>query len=149
MGRHKPSKPRRERPEPRQHDHTGFEIPADVIAAEKRPVDHGLLGALMGAAIDGCTTCQDPLITLLTEDAATTARVVEMACVWMQQTLGGLPASLTDDNAPGYASLEFRRLARTGLDGSNDAMWQECQEMTPTQRREAANSALDLIVGAM
>lgn len=149
MGREKPNKPRRERPEPTEHAHEGFEIPDDFKDPEGRPVDHKMLGALVGAAFDGCTSCQDPLITLLVEDAATTARVVELACVGAQGMFGGLPANMTDPDVPGPASQEFRRLARAGLDDANDTMWQECAGMSSADRRSAANTALDMLIGQM
>jgi len=152
MGRHKPGKPRRERPEPQPetHAHDGFEIPLDMPDPDGRPVDHGMLGRLVGAAFDGCTTCQDPLLTLLVEDPATTARVVELACISTHAMLGGLPASMTDPDAHGSSSSpEFRRLAHAGLDGENAAMWRECEAMTPTERRAAVNTALDTLVGQL
>lgn len=151
MGRNKPGKPRRERPaEPPQHLHEGFEIPDDFADPGGRPVDHRLLGEVMGAAFDGCTTCQDPLLTLMVEDPATSARTVELACVAIHGQLGGLPPSMTDEDAPGSTSSpEFRRLARAGLDGANDAMFRECERMTAAERRSAVNTAMDTIVGLM
>jgi hypothetical protein len=108
-----------------QHDHAGFEIPATLAGPLGRPVDHDLLGRFVGAGFDGCTSCQDALLTLMVEDPDTTARLVELACVATHGALGGLPASMTDDDAPGLAAPEFRRLARAGLDGANDAWWRE------------------------
>lgn len=149
MGRHKAGKPRRERPEPSEHAHEGFEVPDDYTDPGGRNVDYELLGQLTGAAFDGCTTCQEPLITQLAEDANTSARLVELACISIHEMFGGLPASLTEENVPGLASLEFRQLARAGLDGENEAMWRECAAMTPAQRREAVDSALDLMAGSL
>ena len=151
MGRQKPGKPRRERPEPapETHAHEGFEIPDDFQDPGGRAVDHAMLGSLLGAAMDGCTSCQDPLLTLLVEDPDTTARLVELSCVATHGMLGGLPSSMTDPTVPGPSSPEFRRLAAAGLDGANDAMWQACKDMSPTERRAAANTALDQLVGIM
>ncbi|MEU3756399.1 hypothetical protein AB0H17_27170 [Streptomyces olivoreticuli] len=149
MGRQKPGKPRREHPEESAHRHEGFEIPDDFVHPGGRRIDNRLLGDLTGAAFDGCASCQDPLLTLLVEDATTTARLVELACISTHAMLGGLPASMTDDDAPGQSSPEFRRLARTGLDGATGAMFQECERMTPTERRAAANTALDTLIGQM
>jgi hypothetical protein len=132
-----------------QHDHAGFEIPATFGDPLGRPVDHALLGRFVGAAFDGCVSCQDPLLTLMVEDPATTARLVELACVATDAVLGGLPAGLTDQHAPGLAALEFRRLARAGLDGANDAMFTACADMTTTERRAAANTAADILVGQL
>jgi hypothetical protein len=147
MGRHKPNKPRRSRPEPDAHRHEDFEIPTDFADPGGRPVDHALLGQLVGTAFDGCTTCQDPLLTLLVEDPATTARLVELACVATHSVLGGLPASMTDDDVPGQTAPEFRRLARAGLDGANDTMFVACGELPTAGRRAAANTALDILIG--
>lgn len=127
------------------HQHPGFEIPdSDPLG---RPVDGQLLGQFMGAGFAGCTSCQDALLTLMVEDPATTARLVELACVSTNAMLGGLPANMTDDGVPGFASPEFRRLARAGLDGANDAMFHECEQLTPVERRAAANTAADTLIG--
>ncbi|MFJ3699648.1 hypothetical protein ACIPW9_36950 [Streptomyces sp. NPDC090052] len=131
------------------HDHTGFEIPADLEDPAGRPIDHKLLGELMGAALDGCTTCQDPLLSILVEDPTTTARLVELACIATHAALGGLPPSMTDPAVPGTSSQEFRRLAATGVDGANDRMFKVCEQMTSTERRAAANTALDTLAGLL
>lgn len=151
MGRQKPGKPRRERsgPDSDPHAHAGFEIPGDYQDPGGRPVDHDMLGRLVGAAFDGCTSCQDPLLTLLVEDPATTARLVELTCVLTHSLLGGLPESMTDPDVPGQSTPEFRRLAAASLDGANDAMRQVCAAMTPTERRAAVNTGLDTLVGFM
>lgn len=128
------------------HTHGGFEIPAGADPLG-RSIDSVLLSKFMGAAFDGCTSCQDTLLTTMTEDPATTARLVELACVATNEMFGGLPASMTDDSAPGLASPEFRRLARAGLDGANASMWEQCVEMTPAERRAAADTAADLVIG--
>ena len=129
------------------HQHAGFEIPTDYTDPAGRTINHDLLGQFIGAAYDRCTSCQDAHLTLMVEDAATTARLVELACVATASAFGGLPASMTDDAAPGPSSPEFRRLARAGLDGNNDTMFAECAAMTITQRRAAANTAAGTLVG--
>lgn len=127
------------------HRHEGFEIPdGDPLG---RPVDHQLLSQFVGAASDGCTSCQDALLTLMTEDAATTARLVEIACVATQSALGGLPGSMTDPFAIGPEAPEFRRIARAGLDGANTALFTACEQLTPPERRAAANTAADILIG--
>ncbi|WP_144312096.1 hypothetical protein [Actinopolyspora erythraea] len=131
------------------HTHSGFEIPEDYSDPSGRPVDHPLLAQFVGAAFDGCTSCQDALLTLMIDDAVTTGRLVELACVATQDALGGLPRNMTDHDAPGLASAEFRRLARAGLDGANTAMFDECGQMTATERRAAANSAADILIGQL
>lgn len=149
MGRDKPGKTKRQRPEPTDHDHGGFEIPDDMADPDGRPVDHKLLGTMVGAAMDRCLSCQDITLTLLVEDPVTTARLVELACVSVNSAFGGLPHSLTDEGVPSPAAPEFRRLARLGLDGGNAAMFAECGRMTTIERREAANTALDFIVASV
>lgn len=130
-----------------QHQHTGFESPVgDPLG---RPIDQELLDRFVAAAFDGCTACQDALLARMVTDAVTTARLVELACVAIQQALGGLPASLTDELIAGEVSPQFRRLARAGLDGRNDAMFRICERMTPQQRRAAADSAADLLIGIL
>jgi hypothetical protein len=154
MGRQKPSKPRRERPEPVTHDHsTGFDHDTNDFGG--LPVNGGLLADLIGAALDGCTTCQDPLLTLLAEDPVTTARMVSVACIAVAEvTGGGLPSSLLNPDTPGFASQEFRKIANAGVNQDTEdltaaKMLGVIVPMTPTERRAAANSALDLIAGSL
>lgn len=128
------------------HDHLGFELPAgsDPLG---RPIDEALLGSFIAAAFDGCQSCQDRLITAVAADAPMMSRLVELACVAAQSVLGGLPANLTDLWAPGAASTEFRLLAAAGLDGANHLMWDRCSAMSMNQRRAAADTAADLLIG--
>jgi hypothetical protein len=149
MGRDKPGKPRRERPEqpePSPHDHS-FGSDEDIPDPYGRQVDNRLLGEVVGAAFDGCKSCQDLLLTRLVEDSGTTARLVEMACGVTSELVGGLPPGMLDDAVPGPSSLPFRRLARAGLDGAHDAMWEVCAEMSVKERRAAVNTALDTLIG--
>jgi len=112
-----------------------------------RQINGQLLGELAGACLDGCQPCQEALLSRLTGDAATTARLVELACIATSHVLGGIPASMTRQRAPGLASPEFRRLAAAGADGNNDAMFALCAQMTPAQRREAAETAAEILTG--
>jgi hypothetical protein len=132
-----------------EHQHAGFEMPAGYIDPEARPVDHELLGRFVGAAFDGCAPSQDALLARMAQDPVTTARLVELACVATLGALGGLPASLTQDDVPGLAGPEFRRLARAGLDGANAELFRACEQMTAAERRAAADSAADLLVGLL
>lgn len=123
-------------------------LPPSVCEAPGRGVDVELLGAFVGAAVDGCFACQLVLVDDLVADSVTTARLVELACISLDRVFGGLPASALDDREPGPASLEFRRLARAGLfDG--DGTYRECALMTLTKRREAAYTAVDSLVLAI
>lgn len=126
-----------------------MDIPPDFEDPDGRQVDHALLGRLMGAAYDECGECQPPLIDQVIQDGNTSARFVELGCLIIAEQLGGLPASLTDPEVPGTASVEFRRLAAAGVDGQNRAMWEACRSMTPEQRRAAVSTALDLLVGSL
>ncbi|MFE3206508.1 hypothetical protein [Embleya sp. NPDC059237] len=128
------------------HAHGGFGMPPENDAGG-RPVDHVLLGSLVGAAMDGCVSCQDPLLTLLVEDPVTTSRVIELACIATQRAFGGLPASMTEDDVPGLSHPAFRRAARAGLDGANDALFATVGAMSPGDRRGAANTAIDTLAG--
>jgi len=131
-----------------QHDHE-FPVPEGYADPHGRPIDIAALGRFIGAAFDGCTTCQDPELTLIVDDPPTCARLIELACVAIHGVAGGLPRSMLDPEVPGLASPEFRALATAGLDEANDAMFAACAAMTPEARRAAANSAADLLVGVM
>jgi hypothetical protein len=128
-----------------EHEHEPFDAIDDP---DGRPVDGALLGRFIGVAYDGCVTCQDPLLTLLVEDAATTARLVEVACVTTGEILGGLPSSMLP-GGPGPASEPFRRLAAAGTDGNREALFTATAAMSTGERRAAANTAADTIIGFM
>ena len=129
------------------HAHEPFDVPAGFTDPLGRPVAHDLLGRVIAAAFDGCTSCQTPLLDRLTQDPVTTLRLVELACVATHSALGGLPDSLLDPTVPGMASVEFRLLASSGVEGHNDAMLTTTTGMTPAQRRAAAETALDILIG--
>lgn len=131
------------------HRHAGFETPPGYTDPQGRGVNTALLGQLLGAAVDGCTTCQAVLLTLLVEDAASTARLIELACVATHSLLGGLPASLTDPAADGPTSPEFRELAAAGLNEQNTALFDRCAQMSTTQRHAAATTAADILTGLL
>lgn len=130
---------------PRDHLHDGLAI--DPMG---RGVDGPLLDHLIGAVLDGCRPCQNELIAAVADHPPTAARCVELACFAVHSTLGGLPASLTDPDDPDQmASRAFRRLARTGLDGGNERMFEAAAAMDVTDRATAVDSALDLLAGIM
>jgi hypothetical protein len=132
-----------------RHRHGGFEIPAGYVDPAGRAIDHALLSQVVGAAVAGCPTCGDALLTLLVQDPATTARLVELTCISTRELFGGLPAAMTDEHAPGPMALEFRALARTGLNGGNSAMFNLREHMSTTQRRAAAGNAVSLLVSQL
>lgn len=128
------------------HDHPGFAPPTNPYGP---PVNGLLIAQLMGAAFDRCQPCQAAVLTAVSDDPPSTAHLVELACIAYHQRIGGLPPALTEPAAPGLASPAFRDLARTGLDGSNAEMYTLCEAMTPPQRREAAETAADLLAGVI
>lgn len=131
------------------HEH-GLDIPNDDIPHPTgREFNYPLISDLVGAALDGCTSCQDPLLTLLLEDSDSVARLVELACVATQETIGGLTPSMYDQSAPGLSSREFRRLANAGAGGQNEAMFALAATMNTEERRAAVNTALDTLAGIL
>lgn len=144
MGRQKPGKPRRSSND--THNHPG--LPAAMLPHFDGPDPNGaLFRAVIGAALESCTSCQDATLTLLVEDPATCARLVQLACGMLAEFEGGLPADQTDPDVSSFASVAFRRLARATQDTTAQAVFRECEQMTPRERRDAANTALDTLVG--
>ncbi|MBF6301195.1 hypothetical protein IU459_27155 [Nocardia amamiensis] len=130
----------------REHTHSGAPVDVDPFG---RDVDAGLLGQLVGAALDGCQPCQRELIAAVADHAPTSARVVELACIGLQDALGGVPPSAYIDDDSSSFVPQFRALARTGLDGANDAMWTAAAAMTPAERAAAIDCALDTLIGLL
>lgn len=133
------------RPIPRDHAHQ-FAI-ADLPGPPDLLADSELLAQFTGAARDGCPACQARLLARLLGDSLTLARLVELACATVGLALGALPSSLTSPSAPGLASPEFRQLARAGHGAASNRMLAECQRMASDQRRRAAETATDLLLG--
>lgn len=127
-------------------DHSGFEHGPDPHG---RPVDDTLLGQFVGAAFDGCQ-CQAALLNSVAEDAPTVARLVEVVCGITHEVMGGLPRNMIDEDEQGPVSAEFRRLARAGADDADlthAAMFALCAQMSSYERRAAADTATDLLIG--
>jgi hypothetical protein len=129
-----------------EHVHAAFEVPADPFGPR---IDGELLGRFIGAGFDGCTGCRNALLPLLADDPATTVRLVEMACVAIHHAFAGLPLSVVDAQAPGAEAAAFRCLVHAGTDAAHAAMLGECERMTPDQRRAAATTAADLLIGQL
>lgn len=73
--------------------------------------------------------------------------MLELACISTRDVFGGFPDSLTATDEPSAFAVEFRELARTGLDGGNEAMFEQCARMNLAQRRRtAAASAAALLI---
>ncbi|MET7844484.1 hypothetical protein ABZT45_39135 [Streptomyces sp. NPDC005356] len=142
MGRQEPRPPRPEE----SHAHRGWSLD-DLPQPGGWQADRKLFEDVTGAAFEGCASCQDAALTLLVEDAVTTARLVELACGAIITVEGDLSASQVDPDAPGGASPEFWHLARAGLGQATDGMYRESAQLTPTERRAAANTALEALVG--
>ncbi|MGW5920815.1 hypothetical protein ACWFPY_17670 [Nocardia fluminea] len=130
----------------RDHLHDGFAVDDPW----GRGVDAPLLGHLIGASFDGCKPCQADLLAAVADHPPTTARAVELACVALHTQVGGLSKSLTDPDDPmSLASRAFRELARTGLDGGNEQMFEAAASMSIHERAAAVDTATDLLVGIL
>lgn len=129
------------------HAHPPLPVPEDIEDVPGYTPDYGLLSELMSAALDGCVPCQSRMLGRLETDSTSSARLVALACVAIHDLLGGLPAAMTDPDAPGVAHPAFRRLATAGLDGHPEAMFVLAATMGPGELRGASETALDLLVG--
>lgn len=114
-----------------------------------RPVNEDLIDQLLGALIDACPDCQRHALDQAQADPATTARIVELACVAVDRTFGGLPRNLTDDSALGLAHPAFRAMARAGIDHGPHALVAEAHHHPEPDRRGALTTALDLLAGLL
>lgn len=127
------------------HDHS-----LGVTADPTRPhINIRALDALVGAAFDGCATCQDAQLTLVVDDPPAVARLVEVTCGAVHGIFGGLPHDMITPGAAGPTSDEFRTLASIGADDNNVAMYERAAQMNATERRAATNTALDIMVGLL
>lgn len=131
------------------HSHSGFEIAETYRDPYGRPVDHVLLGRLIGAVRDDCVACRAELLGRLVDDAVTTARLTELACAAINVTLGGVPPVLTEEKAHSLVGAEFRRLARNGVAAGSVAMFAACAQMSASERLAAAITSIDLLLGVM
>ncbi|WP_280462737.1 hypothetical protein [Nocardia carnea] len=131
------------------HEHEGFEIPPGKL--DGWGVDTALLGQLIGAAYDECPSCQEALLTLLAENAPTTAQLVELACVAVRETLGGIPVDLVDTaDADSPVPIGFRRLALSVVEHAGPAaLSAQCAGLPATERQATARTATALFVGEM
>ena len=131
---------------PPNHSHSLFQL--DIPEGSRGfPIDYRLLSRLINAAFDMCQACQDDLATRISLDGPSTAGLVELACVAVNEVWGGLSPDFTQDDRESMVSAEFRRLARTGSDGHNDAMFAECGKMTPAERKAAIESSAAILAG--
>lgn len=131
------------------HRHEGFEVPPGKL--DGWGVDTALLGQVVGAAYDECPSCQEALLTMLAESAPTTAQLVELACIAVRETLGGIPVDLVDTAEPDSpVPIGFRRLALLVVENTEPAaLAAQCAGLPATERQAAARTATALFVGEM
>ncbi len=129
------------------HEHDPVELPGGSTDADGRPVDQQLLGELMAAALKGCTGCMDRLLGQVAADSACVARLVEVSRLTALRVYRGeLPPFMTDDgDRSGPCSAELRRLVRAVT--AAEPLFEECEQLTVAERRSAAHTALELLVG--
>ncbi|MFC5252979.1 hypothetical protein [Streptomyces nigrescens] len=129
------------------HQHDPVELPGGSTDSDGRPVDQQLLGELMAAAIKGCTGCVDRLLGKVAADSVCVARLVEVSRLTALRVYRGeLPSFMTDDDdGSGPSSTELRRLVRAVT--AAEPLFEECEQLTVAERRSAASTALELLVG--
>ncbi|MFI0776242.1 hypothetical protein [Streptomyces sp. NPDC021212] len=131
------------------HEHRPVELPGGPVNAEGQTVNEPLLGALMGAAINGCTPCVDRLLEEVAADPACAVRLVEVSrLTGLRLNHGELPGFMTDDDdVSGPAAPEFKRLVRAVT--AAEPVTEVCEQMTAADRRAAAGYAIELLVGQL
>ncbi|GGU55701.1 hypothetical protein GCM10010211_20600 [Streptomyces albospinus] len=129
------------------HEHGPVELPGGPTDAEGLAVNEQLLGALTGAAVNGCTPCVDRLLDEAAADPASVGRLVEVSRLTaLRLNRGELPAYLTTDDDPsGPAAPEFKRLVRAIT--AAEPLAEVCEQLTAPERRAAADYAIELLVG--
>ncbi|MGN2634652.1 hypothetical protein ACTD5D_00345 [Nocardia takedensis] len=123
------------------HDHA-FGMPLDIDPAGGS--DPVMLRRLIGAAYAGCSPCQVTALAAVAEHPPTSARVIEVTCTTLVDALGSIPES-----ALSTLSTPFRTLAVVGDETGVDQMRAAAAMMTTDQRRQAVDSALDLLIGIL
>ncbi|MGN2634607.1 hypothetical protein ACTD5D_32145 [Nocardia takedensis] len=123
------------------HDHA-FGMPLDVDPAGGS--DPVMLRRLIGAAYAGCAPCQATALTAVSEHPPTSARVVEVTCTTLVSALGSIPEA-----ALSTLSTPFRTLATVGDETGVEYMRAAAVVMTTDERRQAVDSALDLLIGIL
>ncbi|MFD5030015.1 hypothetical protein ACFWM0_06255 [Streptomyces sp. NPDC058405] len=129
------------------HDHGPVELPGGPVDAEGRAVNEALLAALTGAAVNGCAGCVERLLDEVAAEPACVARLVGVARLTaMRLDRGELPRFMTDDDdSSGPAAPEFKRLVRAVT--AAEPVTEVCERMTAGERRAAAGSAIEMLVG--
>lgn len=142
-----------------RHKHAGFEFPHEPASPYGIPgmIDTGPLGLLMGAAFDKCLPCQDIALDQLAGNPAAATRLVEILGTTMQETLGGLPGNMTDDDAyradANHPAL--RATFRAFLDGAGEyevnrqAGYEVIAVLSPAERRAMCDNVTDTLIGLL
>ncbi|MFJ3946236.1 hypothetical protein [Streptomyces griseoaurantiacus] len=128
------------------HQHGSVKLPGGPTDDEGREVDEEALGALMSAALQG-SECIAEHLDEVAADLAGLVRLVTFARLTTLRVYHGeLPGYMTDSDGklPAYAP-EFTHLVRAVTAG--EPLFELCEQMTPAQRRAAAEDALDALVG--
>ncbi|MFE9424224.1 hypothetical protein ACFYNO_14800 [Kitasatospora sp. NPDC006697] len=124
-----------------------MELPGGPTDADGRPVDQRLLGELTAAALKDCDGCVDRLLGAVAAEPASVARLVEVSrLIAIRLHNGELPPFMTDDqDMSGPGTAEFRRLVRAV--NAAEPLFEKCEQMTVAERRTAARTAVELLVG--
>jgi len=101
-----------------------------------------LLAGLYDAGLSGCLGCRSGLLDAAAADPQATAALLEWVCHLASEVFGGLPEELTEDSG---LSAAWRELAATYSGRARD-LYTPCAALPAGSRREAAESALDVLV---
>ncbi|MFF8601873.1 hypothetical protein ACF065_27635 [Streptomyces sp. NPDC015232] len=130
------------------HQHGSVELPrvATDTDSEGRAVNEEALGALMGAVLNSCE-CVAEHLDEVAADAGCLVRLVTFSRLTALRVYRGeLPGYMTDDDDRFSASSpELKRLVRAVTAG--EPLFELCEQMTPAERRAAAEDALDALMG--
>lgn len=111
----------------------------------------GLTAQLYDAVLDNCAECRQELLAHLADDSATAGVLVGWACLIVSETYGGVPELLLDgserDDAPFHPTAAFRAIASAYEDTGSDGVHAACEACTAEERLDAAQTALELVVG--
>jgi hypothetical protein len=140
--------------EEQDHTHAGMAVPNESGARFGVPgwhVNGSALAAVVGAAIDGCGPCQHAQLDVIQRDPVTLTRLVELSAIAVQGVAGGLPDSMTTESGPSRLGEHYRAMLRAGVDRVDDhtEMCAIATALTHAERRQAADDALDMLVGVL
>ncbi|WP_086810266.1 hypothetical protein [Streptomyces reticuliscabiei] len=123
--------------------HARAEQPFHAPGEDECPPTVGrLLAELYDAGLSGCSGCRRSLLDDVATDPQATAALLEWVCQLASEVFGGLPEEMTED---GGLSAAWRELAAV-YDGRARALHAPCAALPASRRREAGESALDVLV---